>query len=302
MLLDNVVEFCNNMYSSYGDKCGREKEGCNHPSGECSGSCYNCLYQVHFPKRPNEKTLYDCPKMLYHYVCQYSYLYTNELLCAFVYKLSLIEQYPYYHVLSLGCGGCSDLMALEILCGYNQFTIPIAYFGIDVNELWKPIHFYMKEYCKSNEISYKVCYDDIFNYFQCTPIIDANIIVISYLISYLCNTGQIQKVDILADTLAKKVIKNKGKQPLLLIINDVNSYYRGRDAFNYFINAIENNSLKVLKSEYKYFDNAKLKDGQKIGTPYAMKNVIFPIPPQIQNKYHAHSSINCTIQLLLEVL
>ena len=89
MLIDDIVDFCDKKYTTYGDKCGCE--GCNHPTGKCSGNCYNCLYHIHFPERApaNAKTLYDCPKMLYHYVCQYSYLYTTELLCAYE------EEYDY---------------------------------------------------------------------------------------------------------------------------------------------------------------------------------------------------------------
>ena len=93
MLIDSVVQFCDEMYSSFGDKCGCENGQCNHPSGECSGSCYNCLYHIHFPDRApeNAKKEYDCVKMLYHYVCQYSFLYTTELLCAFDHEWDYIR-------------------------------------------------------------------------------------------------------------------------------------------------------------------------------------------------------------------
>lgn len=113
MLIDDIVDFCDKKYTTYGDKCGCER--CNHPSGHCSGNCYNCLYHIHFPERApsNAKTLYDCPKMLYHYVCQYSYLYTTELLCAYEEEYDYLNDYPYFHILSLGCGGCADLMAFE---------------------------------------------------------------------------------------------------------------------------------------------------------------------------------------------
>ena len=89
------------MYSSFKENCGCDNGHCNHPSGECSGSCYNCLYQIHFPERApeNSKTEYDCVKMLYHYVCQYSHLYTREILCAFENEWSFIKDFPYFHIL-----------------------------------------------------------------------------------------------------------------------------------------------------------------------------------------------------------
>ena len=43
VLIDSVVQCCDEMYTPFGDKCGCEDGQCNHPSGECSGSCYNCL-------------------------------------------------------------------------------------------------------------------------------------------------------------------------------------------------------------------------------------------------------------------
>ena len=103
MLVDDIVDFCDKKYTTFGRKCGCGQ--CNHPSGECSGSCYNCLYQIHFPERfsGDIKKLYDCPKMLYHYFCQYSYLYTTELLCAFNEEKDYLVDYPYFHIVSLGC-------------------------------------------------------------------------------------------------------------------------------------------------------------------------------------------------------
>ena len=73
-------------------------------------------------------------------VCQYSYLYASELLCAFEHEWSFISSFPYYHILSLGCGGCADLMGFEFLINEKKISVPISYIGIDKNELWAPIH------------------------------------------------------------------------------------------------------------------------------------------------------------------
>ena len=300
MLLDAVVEFCNQAYQSYGNKCGHSSGKCSHPSGNCSGSCYNCLYQVHYPSAQDGKKEYDCPKMIYHYVCQYSYLYTTELLCAFEHEWSFIKGFPYFHILSLGCGGCADLMAFDMLRYRKNFVTPISYMGIDKNNLWSPVHHCAKEYCRWNNIAYQTHYSDVFEFFQNNTVNNANIVVISYLISYLYNTDQINAVDILAKNLVKSAIEKKGT-PLLLVINDVNSYKRGRDYFSYFESAIRNCGLTVVKSEYKYFDNGNLYDGQKVGSPYSVNGVILNAPEEIQMKYHAGNTINATIQLLVEV-
>lgn len=303
MLLDNIVDFCDREYTAFGTKCGCINGKCNHPSGQCSGNCYNCLYQVHFPYQfKNGKRLYDCQKMLYHYVCQYSYLYTTELLCAFDYEWSFIRSFPYHSILSLGCGGCADLMAFELLRQNKFDDLPISYMGIDVNKLWTSIHNQIRDYSKSCNISFQMHYDDVFEIFRNYNFHNINIIVISYLISYLYNTDQIKMIDKLAELLASAVIKQKSMGlPILLVINDVNSNYRGRDFFEYFEKAIRISGFDIIKSEYKYFDSGRLNPYQKIGSAYSTDNVVLNIPDHIQRKYHAQDTFQSTIQLLIEV-
>lgn len=243
MLLDHIVNYSDGMYSAIGSNCGSNSGICNHPSGKCSESCYECLYQVHFPSRFECKTkkLYDCPKMIYHYVCQYSYLYTTEIMWALVAKWEFLKNFPYFHVLSLGCGGCADLMAFDYFLNKGNIKVPISYIGIDINSLWSPIHNEIKNYYTYNkEVGFNIPgYYDVFEYFN-NPLPDANVIVISYLISYLYNTNQTNMIDLLADRIAQNIVLQKRKNyHLLLIINDVNSNNRGRDYFSHFENAIK---------------------------------------------------------------
>lgn len=305
MLIDEVVKFCDEQYTSFGENCGQEDGRCTHPSGHCSGSCYNCLYEIHYPGRAGEnpKKLYDCPKMLYHYVCQYSYLYTTELLCAFASEWNFLKDFQYYHILSLGCGGCADLMAFEDLLNRKNVTRPISYIGIDVNGLWQPIHSSIDKYCQNKGLHFKARYYDVFDCFKENGIADTNIIVLSYLISYLYNTEQISTIDSLIHDIAENIVNKKlPDQHLLLVINDVNSNRRGRDYFSRFESAINDSGLSIIQSSYRYFDTGYLNDFQKIGQPYNVHNCIYEIPSEIQVKYHAQSNINSTIQLILEVM
>lgn len=307
MLIDRIIKYSNKQFLIYGDRCGNTF--CNHPSGKCSGSCYNCLYQIHFPGRfdgqsPKEK--YDCPKMLYHYVCQYSYLYTSELLCALEEESQYIDDFPYYHILSLGCGGCADLMAFDLYRDRHQNLKAVSYVGIDVNQLWQPIHEEIYDYCRDAGIQFQAKYDDVFKLLSDGEIRDANIVVISYLISYLYNTNQIQYINSLAEDIGERVVKRKKEgQPLLLIINDVNSNRRGRDYFSCFKNAMRKTGLTLLNIKYKYFDIGNLNDFQRIVTPYndhRIRDCMFNIPPDIKQKYNVYDGINQTVQLMLEVI
>ena len=302
MLLDRIVNYCDEKYTAYGDKCGCQEGACNHPSGECSGSCYNCLRQIHYPSIFHGKLLYDCEKMLNHYVCQYSYMYTSEILDALYYKWEYIHDYSYYHILSIGCGGCADLMAFDYLRKNQMLLKPISYIGIDINSLWEPIHSKIKDYCDEQNIKFKVpMYEDVFEIFKEHTLPDTNIIVISYLISSLYNTRKIEEINILIDRLVDGVIgEKKERQRLLLIINDVNSNRRGRDYFSSFENAIKKKGLKTT-AEFRHYDNGNLNDYQKLGEPYPNKLCSIQPPGTIESKYHASRYVKQTVQLLIEI-
>ncbi len=301
MLLDYIVNFCDRMYSDIGTNCGCNSGICNHPSGNCSGSCYNCLYQIHFPSRfeCDIKKQYDCTKMLYHYVCQYSYLYTTEIMWALLAKWEFLKYFPYFHVLSLGCGGCADLMAFDCFLNQGKIKVPISYIGIDINSLWSPIHNEINNYYIYNKgVGFYIPgYYDVFRCFN-TPLPNKNVIVISCLISYLYNTNQTNMIDLLADRIAQNIVLQKGRdQHLLLIINDVNSNNRGRDYFSHFENSIKKAGANIQNSEYMYFDTGNLNYYQKNGfTAYAnAKRCYFDIPSKIKQKYHAQEDLNSTI-------
>lgn len=303
MLLNTIVQYCNDKYLAYGDSCGNVI--CTHPSGQCSGSCYNCLYHIHFPDRApaNSKSLYDCPKMLCHYVCQYSYLYATELFCAFQNKRDFLIDYPYFHILSLGCGGCADLMGFEYFWQQNNLNAPISYIGIDINDKWTDVHNAISGYANDNNIKFKIpFYEDVFSVFRERDIHQTNIIVISYLISYLYNSGQIDQIDELVNMVADNIVSKKGEDnKLLFVINDVNSNRRGRDYFTRFESAIRRKGLTISNREFKFFESGSLNEWQRIGNSYATRSSIFAIPTEIKNRYHAQSTVQSTIQLLLEV-
>ena len=191
------------------------------------------------------------------------------------------------------------MMGFEFLMNEKRITVPVSYMGIDKNPLWAPIHQNISNYCNNVNIRFLPYHEDVFKFFQDYYVSDVNIIVISYLISHLYNTGQISEIDDLARYLVNTI--QKKDTPLLLVINDVNSYKRGRDFFSHFLRAIQNSGLTVSKSEYKYFDTGNLYDGQRLGTPYSVNHVVSDIPDTIKRKYHAIASINQTVQLLVEV-
>ena len=302
MLIDELVAFCDEQYRGYNGRCGNGL--CSHPSGNCSGNCYNCLYQIHYPLRhPEGKHEYDCPKMLYHYVCQYSYLYSTEILCALRVNTSFLSDYPYYHILSLGCGACPDLMAFEVFYEEENLSQQVSYIGFDINEIWNPIHNRILQYSKGHGFIFKPAYEDAIEWLDQNKLPKANIVVLGYLISYLFDKTPPNKMNEFIENVAKKIVSCKEDgEKLLLIINDNNSYRRGRNFFDLFTRAIRNQpTVSTVVPEYRYFDTGDLFDGQKIGSPYDVQQSLFPIPVDIKNRYHTAQKCQQTIQLLLEV-
>lgn len=105
MLIDKMVCFCHRELQS--TQC----EDCQN-SGLCGENCKNCLDDLHYYTN-HIRNDYDCERLLDFYVCRYSHKYCSET----IYALENVDlsDYPYFHILSLGCGGAADLMAFDCM-------------------------------------------------------------------------------------------------------------------------------------------------------------------------------------------
>lgn len=302
MLIDELIVMCDKKYTECGDACGCAK--CNHPSDKCSGNCRNCLYQIHYPDRfagQIVKKVYDCPKMLYHYVCQYSYIYSSEILYAFNEHRDFLSGYDKFHLMSIACGACPDLMALEAFCKSYKIKTSISYRGYDINHLWSPIHTFIKQYCDEHNIKRSFMEKDVISHFKKYYVNGTNIIVISYLLSYLYNTNQTDQIDLLFNNIADNVVLKKDNcDKMLIVINDVNSNNRGRDYFAHLSRILRKKGLTV-NAEFKYFDTGFLNYFQRVGSVYRIKKCLFPLDNDIVNRYHIDNSDCRSVQLILEV-
>ncbi len=64
-----------------------------------------------------------------------------------------ISQYPYFSILSIGCGAAPDLMAFEEIVEDKA----IYYKGYDRNPLWRPIHDKLEAMQKRQLILLQIC-------------------------------------------------------------------------------------------------------------------------------------------------
>lgn len=302
MLIDELVAFCDEKYTELGNECGNGI--CTHPCGTCSRNCYDCLYQVHYPSlHPNGKKEYDCPKMLYHYVCQYSYLYATEMLCAFAAERDYLSDFPYFNIISLGCGACPDLMAFENFSERMGFHQPVAYLGFDKTAEWSTIHSRITDYCNENGIDFSTECVDVIEWLRDYELRNANIVVLGYLISYLFDTTSSTDMEGFINDIARKIVRLKpADHKLMLVINDLNTYRRGRNYLEKFCTAVKNQpGINNVDEKKFYFDTGDLYSGQKIGRPYSFARWPFTVPNDIQEKYHTCMKVQQTIQYILEV-
>ena len=296
MLLETVVEFSNKEYKN--SDIHHICKNCNHPN-ECSGSCEVCLDEVHFPNNYiNGKLEYDCINMLNYYVCKYSHKYCSEIEYALE-QSEILKNLKEFNVMSIGCGASPDLMALEFYRQKHKIDVPIIYRGFDKNIMWKDIHKEISNYGKNNNFKVGYEYVDVVEYFNKYYIKGINVIILQYVISYFYNTDQILTIDKFFDDLIDVIEKKNEREKLLIIINDVNSCYRGRD---YFLNLYK----KIKKHNFhgylmkKYFNYNIKNSYQRYGEPYESCDNLHIIKDEIRGTYN--SAINCSsAQLIIEI-
>ena len=130
----------------------------------CPHDCEKCLDFIHTPSHapdgaPNRK--YDCDRMADFYVCKYTCRYTSEMIYA-LRRLKDLSNKQSIKVLSLGCGPCTDLLALEYLQAKREYSFAnLEYRGIDYSEdVWKEIHTNIKSLSPDGIVA-KFYYQDI---------------------------------------------------------------------------------------------------------------------------------------------
>lgn len=133
-MLNKLVNLCNNRYQSNG--C----EDCSYGI-HCPNNCETCLKYCHYPQIAPADRKYDCKRMADFYVCKYAHKYTSELIYAFS-QLRDLQTKSHLNVLSIGCGPCTDLLALDYLANQGKYSFStIDYRGVEINtDVWNNIY------------------------------------------------------------------------------------------------------------------------------------------------------------------
>ena len=212
-------------------------------------------------------------------------------------KLKLIDK---YHILSIGCGATPDLMAFEQYAYETGVDKDICYFGVDVNPRWRNVHERIIAYNSSviNRVTFK--YKDAIKYFNKTPIPNTNVIVLQYVISHFYNTGQIGQIKDFFVNLVKNVVDQKSRnEPLIILINDVNSCYRGRNFFEDFAKILGDYKHKGYFWKF-YFDYRIQNDFQRYGEKHPQNSTLFDLREINLDIYESWNECS-SAQMLIEI-
>lgn len=296
MLIDEIIDFCDNMYSSNPDiieNCICTE--CSHPT-ECPGKCDECLCQIHYKNNDEEsRHSYDCKNLTNFYVCKYAYKYASELIYAFK-KCRSLKSLDTLKILSIGCGPCTDLMAIDYLSQADEYGFNnLVYIGIDLLEQpWKNIHNMIQEYFVHDSVRF--IYDDILIFID--KIIDRNwspdVIVFQYFFSDLQKNVCEEKILDFIDRIAY-YINNKMCDNTYVIFNDINlsrEFNGGLDYFDILLSKINHKIYRRL-----HFNNSNHDNHFEYGTEYPCNDLFFNIS-QVQ-KYRPFDSC-ASAQLIIK--
>lgn len=216
MLLETLVEKCDKRHKEKANTC----ENCTYEE-YCDANCEKCLEYVHFPDKASQKRKYDCPSMADFYFCKYSYRYMSELIYALK-NFKDVKDKEELNVISIGCGPCTELCALDFLKekGVYQYK-SIEFIGVDaLKGVWKNIHRDIKE-LYGDQV--KFYYNDALGAFS-EPIENKwipDIVVFQYVFSDMFKNYQKDRIDAFIRNLAdffKIQIKSRILLQMILIL------------------------------------------------------------------------------------
>ena len=281
-----MLEYCKNDYSNKNRAC----TDCNHPC-ECPGDCSECLYQIHYRNSdPDARHSYDCRFISDYYVCKYSFKYTSEIIYALRQnEVSYLQDKSKLNVLSIGCGPCTDLFALDYLRNTEKYNFDkLKYIGVDLlPQPWKRLHNEIKGYYANDpDIITGFAYSNINNVI---PILidkefKADLIIMNYLLSDFHKYGGGEKS--VLDFLNNLVYYiNKICPDTAIVINDINlacSLGGGRDYFDMLYWKLTCSGFHCCQLHFK---NSVRGNQYNYGGQYFSNDLLFD--PRFVNDYYS---------------
>lgn len=268
-MLNELVRLCNERYQSH--QC----EDCSYGI-YCPHDCEKCLEYIHFPQRAPAERKYDCKRMMDFYVCKYAHKYTSELIYAFSMLRDLWTR-RHLNVLSIGCGPCTDLLALYHLKNQGTYNFAdIDYRGVEINtKIWSNIYDDISDMIPWNW-SFEIIPEDICGYIDI--LLQQNwkpdLIVMQYVFSDMHKHTQPDVIAAMITSLAQYI--DSCDKNTYVVCNDINlsvGYNGGREYFDQLYNRIRARSIP----RRFHFNNSNRQNHFEYGDEYDSNAlIVFP--------------------------
>lgn len=264
--------------------------------GKSSMACDKCLKDIHFKRVSN--CIYDCINMCHWYVCQDIYKYATEM--AWLLhdnKLDLHSRELPLSICSIGCGPCSELIAIDEYITRNKLPFEYSYTGFDQNEIWATIQQKVISLSTYPE-KIKIFNEDVFDFYSKTEE-RPNIIILNYMLSDMLNNRK-DEFSSFIDSFCEFVASIPS---CTILINDIN-LGRNDNEPRYYYNIIYRNlvskcGLSDIYQKTFHFENTK-KFYFKYGDKRDSNALLFHVPNSILNKYNTNTECHSAQMILIK--
>lgn len=288
-MIQELVDFCDKSYSPH------------IKGGPCVGdplmTCENCLKEIHFKKDSSRQ--YDCENMCYWYVCQDIYRYASEMAWLLHDKeLGLRKRNSPLNICSIGCGPCSELIAIEEYHHRYGLTFEYSYTGFDINNVWYPIQQKVISLSASPN-AIKIINGDVFEYYNSVDE-RPNMIILNYMLSDMLRYGQ-EAFSSFVDKLCVFVV---GLPSCAVLINDINRGVNKADP-RYYYPRIKNQIVRkcgrdnVIDLHFHFVDS--MKSFYPYGTQRAKSDILFTAPDRIVARYNTNTECHSAQMTIIKM-
>ena len=182
---------------------------------------------------------------------RYSYRYAFEMEKLLQQHAEEIERFPHLHILSAGCGPCTDLLGFA---SFNKkLNKPFLFNGIDLNSTWTSIHKNLKQRFKSN-YALQFHYEDILEIVsRVNPggkKLHFNIVTFQYVLSDLGKYNSREEIKLFFEKFYDRIIRHL-PSGALIILNDINHKELSRDIFALLEEVLPEKGYSVEKYYFK---------------------------------------------------
>ena len=264
MPINRTIKYCHERYSLKNGQC---KECPNMEIDLChSKNCGNCFTQIFF----QGNRTYNCICSTYSYVCRYMLQYSSEILYALEkFKELFTSENGIKHInaMSIGCGPCSELFAIEQFIKTIEYNLDVVFNGFDKNNIWSDVQ---QKVIEVIPFRVNICFENCFDFINSNNSFSfPNMLILNYVLSDIVKSNG--DIDNFIESIVTEII-DKMPNKSIIIINDINHNTQARDYYKIILDKIEVKNIISQKScSFQ---------GYKYGAVYKKNNIFDVVHPK----------------------